>query len=339
MKFRRFVALGVFCVFCSYLLAACVYSEDAYLNDSSSYSDRASDLVVRMSLTEKAAHLNHFSPAVARLNLSSYQYSREGIHGWVYPGVNTVFPMPIAMGATWDTDLVYLVGSAISDEARGGLGPLNVWAPNINLARDPRWGRTEETYSEDPYMLSRFAVAYVSGMEGDNARCLKTSTTVKHFAANNYEFERFNSSSDVDLRSLYEYYFPAFKAGVTEGRSRSVMSAYNAINGVPSNVNSWLLGDVLRGEWGFNGFVNSDCGDIEGTVNGHHYVSNLTEASALSIRGGCDNDCGSGEYRDYLPAAVKSKLLTEADIDIAARRVLETRFLLGEFDYNASLCP
>jgi beta-glucosidase len=320
-------------------LAGTVSAGDAYLNDSLSYRDRALDLVSRMSLTEKAAQINHQASDISRLGLPSYQYSREGIHGWMYPGVNTVFPMPIAMGATWDPDLVYRVGSAISDEARGNIGPLNVWAPNINLARDPRWGRTEETYSEDPYMLSRFAVAYVGGMEGDNARCLKTSTTVKHFAANNYEAERFNGSSDVDLRSLYEYYFPAFKAGVTEGRSRSVMSAYNAINGVPSNVNSWLLGDVLRGEWGFDGFVNSDCGDIAGTVDGHHYSSNYVEASALSIRSGCDNDCGSYEYRDYLPVAVRNKLLTEADVDNAARRALETRFLLGEFDSDTSLCP
>jgi beta-glucosidase len=323
---------------CFLLLTVAVHADDAYLNDSLSYRDRASDLVVRMALMEKAGQLNNDAPAVSRLSLPAYQYNREGIHGWMYPGQYTVFPMPIAMGATWDPDLVYLVGSAISDEARGNNEPLNVWAPNINLARDPRWGRTEETYTEDPYLLSRFAVAYVSGMEGNNPRCLKTSTTVKHFAANNYEVERFTGSSEVDMRSLYEYYFPAFKAGVTEGRSRSVMSAYNAINGVPSNVNPWLLGDVLRGDWGFEGFVNSDCGDISGTVDGHHYVSTLEDASALSIRSGCDTDCGYYEFRDYLPSAVRNKLLTEADLDIAARRVLETRFLLGEFDSDTSLC-
>lgn len=317
-----------------------------YQDETLSYRERALDLVARMTISEKVGQLNNFTPAITRLGLKDYIYQQEAIHGWF--GWNnyqyTVFPVPMAMGATWDPDLIWQVGKSISDEARANynyrtpIERLNVYAPTINLARDPRWGRTEETYSEDPYLLSRFAVSYVTGMQGNNAKYLKTGTTVKHFAANNYEVVRNYGSSNVDERSLREYYFPAFQAGILEGKSRSVMNAYNALNNIPCNTNGWLLQNVLRGDWGFDGFVTSDCGDITDTVTNHHYVATLEEASALSVRSGCDQDCGSNEFRDYLPNAIAQKLITEADLDIALRRVLETRFLFGELDAIGS-CP
>jgi beta-glucosidase len=316
-----------------------------YQDDSLSYRDRARDLVARMTVLEKANQVNNFTSAISRLGLPQYIYQAEGIHGWFgfYNTRYTIFPVPMAMGATWDPALVNQVGSAISDEARGnhnaGLEDLNVFAPTINLARDPRWGRTEETYTEDPYLLSRFAVNYVLGMEGTNAKYLKTGTTLKHFACNNYEAVRNYGSSNPDERSLREYFLPAFQAGIFEGRSRSVMNAYNALNGIPCNVNGYLLQDILRGEWGFDGFVISDCGDITDTVTNHHYSSTIEDACALSIKNGCDNDCGSNEFRDNLPQAVRDKKITEADIDIAARRTLETRFRFGELDTNKTLCP
>ncbi|MGE5861514.1 MAG: glycoside hydrolase family 3 C-terminal domain-containing protein, partial [Ignavibacteria bacterium] len=237
--------------------------------------------------------------------------------------------------STWDPDLVQRVAAVISDEARiknttEGKG-LTYWSPTINIARDPRWGRNEESYSEDPYLLSRMAVAFVKGMQGDDPNYLKTISTPKHFMANNEEERRHTGSSDVDMRSMFEYYLPAFKQAVVEGKAYSIMGAYNEVNHVPANANTFLLTDLLRRKWGFEGYVVSDCGAVNDMVYGHHFYETIAEASARSILAGCDLDCGQ-EYRQGLKEALEKGFLDEKDLDSALTRVLSARFRLGEFD-------
>ncbi|MEM3908320.1 MAG: glycoside hydrolase family 3 C-terminal domain-containing protein, partial [Nitrososphaerota archaeon] len=257
------------------------------------------------------------------------------LHGVARSGLATSFPQAIAMSSTWDPDLVYEIASAISDEARVynnlyGKG-LTYWSPTINLARDPRWGRTEETYGEDPYLTSRLAVSFVRGMQGSDPKYLKTVATVKHFAANNSEFNRHNGSSDMDERTLREYYLPAFRAAVEEAGVYSVMSAYNAINGVPCSANKMLLTDILRNEWGFKGYVVSDCDAIYDIWANHHYVSTPAEAAAVAIKAGTDLNCG-GTCQKCVGKAIADGLMTEADVDVALVRLFTARIRLGEFD-------
>lgn len=299
-----------------------------------SYKERLNDLLRLMTVEEKIAQLTNQTDAIPRLGIPSYNYWSEALHGILAAGT-TSFPQAIALGATWDTALVYRVATAISDEARvlhqtQGKG-LTYWSPTINIARDPRWGRNEESYSEDPYLLSRMGVAFVKGMEGNDEYYFKTIATPKHFIANNEEERRHTGSSDVDMRSLFEYYMPAFKAAIVEGKAYSIMGAYNELNHVPCNANSFLLQDVLRRNWNFDGYVVSDCGAINDMLYGHKSFATGAEAAAASLRSGCDLDCGN-EYREYLPDALQKRFIDEKDIDRALERVLSARFRLGEFD-------
>lgn len=296
---------------------------------------RVKTLIQQMTLAEKASQLVSESDSIPRLNLPAYNYWNECLHGVARAGEVTVFPQAINLASTWDTVLVKRVASAISTEARLkyleiGKG-LTYWSPTINMARDPRWGRNEETYGEDPYLTSRLGVAFVKGLQGDHPAYLKTVATIKHFVANNEENNRFSSSSQIPTKQLYEYYFPAYEACVKEAGVQSVMTAYNAFNGVPPSGSRWLLGEVLRKEWGFDGFVVSDCGAI-GVMNWQHRVVNsLEEAAALGVNSGCDLECGI-TYKEKLVQAVKQGLISEATIDQALTRVLTARFKLGEFD-------
>lgn len=296
---------------------------------------RVKTLIQQMTLAEKASQLVSESDSIPRLNLPAYNYWNECLHGVARAGEVTVFPQAINLASTWDTVLVKRVASAISTEARLkyleiGKG-LTYWSPTINMARDPRWGRNEETYGEDPYLTSRLGVAFVKGLQGDHPAYLKTVATIKHFVANNEENNRFSSSSQIPTKQLYEYYFPAYEACVKEADVQSVMTAYNAFNGVPPSGSRWLLGEVLRKEWGFDGFVVSDCGAI-GVMNWQHMVVNsLEEAAALGVNSGCDLECGT-TYKEKLVQAVKQGLISEATIDQALTRVLTARFKLGEFD-------
>ncbi len=299
-----------------------------------SYKQRLTDLVNLMTVDEKINQLTHLTDSITRLNIPRYNYWSEALHGVLDRGT-TSFPQSVALGSTWDPDLVYRVASAISDEARvknatEGKG-LSYWSPDINIARDPRWGRNEESYSEDPYLLSRMGVAFVKGMQGDHPYYLKTIATPKHFIANNEEIRRHSGSSDVDMRSLWEYYMPGFKSTVVEGKAFSVMGAYNELNHVPCCGNYFLLTDVLRHKWGFEGYVVSDCGAIHDMVAGHHFFKTGAEAAARGILAGCDLNCG-GYYRWYLKEALERGLLVEKDIDTALTRVLSARFRLGDFD-------
>lgn len=296
---------------------------------------RVRTLIQQMTLAEKVAQLVSESDSIPRLNLPAYNYWNECLHGVARAGEVTVFPQAINLASTWDTVLVKRVASAISTEARLkyleiGKG-LTYWSPTINMARDPRWGRNEETYGEDPHLTSRLGVAFVKGLQGDHPTYLKTVATIKHFVANNEENNRFSSSSQIPTKQLYEYYFPAYEACVKEANAQSVMTAYNAFNGVPPSGSHWLLDDVLRKEWGFDGFVVSDCGAI-GVMNWQHRVVNsLEEAAALGVNSGCDLECGT-TYKEKLVQAVEQGLISEAAIDRALTRVLTARFKLGEFD-------
>lgn len=299
-----------------------------------SYVNRLSDLISLMTIEEKISQSTNQSDAIPRLGIPKYNYWNEALHGVVASGA-TSFPQSIAMGATWDPKLIQQVGSTISDEARAiniieGKG-LTYWSPTINIARDPRWGRNEESYSEDPYLLSRMGVAFIKGMQGNDPYYLKTVATPKHFIANNEEGRRHSGSSDVDMRNLFEYYIPAFKQAIVEGQAYSIMGAYNELNLVPCNAHKYLLTDLLRGKWGFKGYVVSDCGAISDMVNHHHFFQTGAEATARSIIAGCDLNCGQ-MYRENLQEALDQGLMEEKDLDLALKRILAARFRLGEFD-------
>jgi beta-glucosidase len=301
---------------------------------TNSYKERLSDLISLMTIEEKIKQLTNESDSIPRLGIRKYNYWSEALHG-VLASDATSFPQAVAMGSTWDPALIYRVGTAISDEARAynvksGKG-LTYWSPTINIARDPRWGRNEESYSEDPYLLSCMGVAFIKGMQGNDPYYLKTVSTPKHFVANNEEVRRHTGSSDVDMRSLYEYYLPAFHKAIVEGKAYSIMGAYNELNQVPCNANTFLLNDLLRRKWGFEGYFVSDCGAIYDMLYGHNFFKTGAEAVARSIIAGCDLNCGVS-YREYLKEALDQGLLDERNLDSALVRVLSARFRLGEFD-------
>lgn len=310
-----------------------------YMNASQPVDARVNDLISKMTLDEKASQMFHGAPPIERLGVSAVKGWNQCLRGVVWSKPTTMFPVPIAQAATWDTALVHDVANAISDEARGiynltrgtqNKKGLFYRAPVINISRDPRWGRIEECYGEDPFLTSRIGVAFVKGLQGDDPKYLKLVSTLKHFAVNNQEVRRTSLSAVVDERMLHEYWLPHFKACIVEGQAQSIMAAYNAINGVPCAVNKMLLTDILKKQWGFEGFVVSDTGGINHLVNAHRMTTSYEEAAAKAVLAGCDLD--DQEYPKYLPNAVKMGLLTEKDIDSSLTRILRARFRLGEFD-------
>ncbi|MBN2862225.1 MAG: glycoside hydrolase family 3 C-terminal domain-containing protein [Bacteroidales bacterium] len=316
-------------------------AQELYKNPLFPVNERVIDLISRMKPEEKISQLGNNVPAIPRLGISSYNYWSEALHGVAFSGLATSFPQVIALSSTWNPELIFQIATAISDEARVKNNTykkgLTYWSPTINMARDPRWGRTEESYGEDPYLTSIMAVNFVRGMQGNDPKYLKTVSTVKHFACNNIEKNRHGISSDVDERSLREYYLPAFEWCVTKGGVISVMSAYNALNDVPCPANRTLLTNILRDEWGFTGYVVSDCGAVSNVWNNHHYVQNASDATAISIKNGTDLNCGT-TYPDNAESAIAIGLMSEQDIDTALKRIFTARFLLGEFD-PSSLVP
>jgi beta-glucosidase len=324
---------------------------DVYEDPDASTDNRVNDLLLQMTVYEKIQILYAEAPAIPRLGIKKYDHGNEALHGVVRPGNFTVFPQAIGLAATWNPDLIYEVSTAISDEARGrwnelGEGKLQLakfsdllafWSPTVNMARDPRWGRTPETYGEDPYLTSRIGVSFVKGLQGNNPRYLKVVSTPKHFAGNNEEHNRFSCNAKMSERALRSYYLPAFKALITEGRAQSIMSAYNAINGAPCTANKWLLTTILRNEWGFNGYIVSDCGAPGFLYSDHKYATTLEDAAAIAVKSGLDLECGGyckecSVFRDYLSRAYEMGKVTESEINNAAFRVLRARFKLGIFD-------
>jgi beta-glucosidase len=325
-------------------VTACLpLAAQTYKDPNQPIEKRVDDLLSRMTLEEKASQLLSASPAIERLGVPAYDWWNECLHGVARAGRATVFPETIGMAATWDTRLLFRVATAISDEARakhhefvrrgkrGIYQGLTFWTPNINLFRDPRWGRGMETYGEDPYLTSRMAVQFIRGLEGDDPRYLKTVATAKHYAVHSGpESSRHVFDARVSETDLRDSYLPQFEAAVKEGGAFSVMCAYNSVDGLPACANPRLLGDILRGEWGFPGYVVSDCGAVGDIYQGHKAAKTAAAGVAMAVKAGTDLDCGL-EYENVVPA-VHQGLLTEKDVNTALRRLLTARFKLGMFD-------
>jgi beta-glucosidase len=323
-----------------------------YLNPSLPMNERVDDLVGRMTLEEKASQLVNQARAIPRLQVPAYDWWSEALHGVANAGTATVFPEPIGLAATFDVPLIHDMAVVISTEARAKhnqavrtgrrdiMEGLDFWSPNINIFRDPRWGRGQETYGEDPFLTGRMAVAFVTGMQGDDPKYFRVVSTPKHFAVHSGpEPSRHMINVEVSKHDMEDTYLPAFRAAVTEGKAGSVMCAYNRINGEPACASTFLLKDQLRGAWKFNGYVVSDCDAIVDVFNGHHFSKSLAEAAAVSMKTGMDNECAdffikatdNSDYVKYLDA-VKQGLLSEKDIDVALKRLFTARFRLGMFD-------
>jgi beta-glucosidase len=301
---------------------------------------RIADLIGRMTLEEKAQQLNHLNKGIPRLGINAWGGWNQTLHGVWSKEPTTLFPAAIAMGATWDAPLVNTITHSMADEGRalyniGADGPrskhgLVYRSPVINISRNPLWGRIQEVFSEDPYLTGRMAVAYVTGLQGNDPHYLELAATVKHFAVNNVETDRQRLSAQVDERSLMEYWLPHWKDAIMEAHAQSVMSSYNAINGTPNTINKYLLTDILRGQWGFKGFVTDDLGAVNNLVGTHHITEDPVESTAWAIKAGGDSD--DAEYEKNVPLAVKRGLLTEADVNRALSHVLSVGFRLGAFD-------
>lgn len=315
-----------------------------YMNPDLAVDVRVADLVSRMTLEEKVSQMVHGAPAVRRLGIPAYNWWNECLHGVGRAGIATVFPQAIGMAAAWNVDLLQRVAVAISDEARAkhhaALNAdgdaeqyygLTFWTPNINIFRDPRWGRGQETYGEDPYLTARLGVAFVKGLQGEDPAYLKTVATPKHYAVHSGpEDERHHFNAEASERDLRETYLPAFEATVREAGAYSVMGAYNRTNGEPCCASTTLLQKILRDEWGFDGYVVSDCGAIRDIFANHQVVGTPEEAAAMAVTNGCDLNCGE-VYKSLLIAVAKG-LIAEATIDKAVTRLFTARFRLGMFD-------
>ncbi len=313
-----------------------------FLDTGLSFEKRVDDLVLRMTTEEKAAQLLYTAPAIPRLGIPEYNWWNEALHGVARAGYATVFPQSITIANSWDEELMLDVANAISDEARakhhefvrrgdrGIYHGLTFWSPNINIFRDPRWGRGQETYGEDPYLTGRLGLRFVQGMQGSDPKYLKTVATAKHYAVHSGpEPVRHKFNAVISERDLRETYLPAFRTLVKEGKVYSVMGAYNQFRGQPACANDELYG-ILRNEWGFDGYTVSDCWAVSDFYNFQGYAPGPAEAAAMALKAGTDLECGA-DYR-HLMEALEKGLVTEEDIDRAARRVMMARFRLGMFD-------
>ncbi len=323
-----------------------------YLDPAQPVDTRVNDLLSRMTLEEKASQLVNQSRAIPRLQVPEYDWRSEALHGIAGAGLATVFPEPIGIAATFDPALTRQMAAAIGTEGRAKhnkavragrrdiLEGLDFWAPNINIFRDPRWGRGQETYGEDPFLAARMAVAFVSGMQGDDPNYLRVISTPKHFAVHSGpEPSRHIRNVEVSNHDMEDTYLPAFRAAVVDGKAGSIMCAYNRVNGEPACANSFLLEHSLRGAWKFDGYVVGDCDSVDEIFSEHHFTKTIAETAALSLQRGADNECidsyskapDNSDYQKYLDA-VSQGLLTEAQIDVSVRRLLRARFRLGMFD-------
>lgn len=319
-------------------------AQHTYQDPEADLDTRVEDLIGKLTLEEKVSQMLMNTPGIPRLNISPYDYWNEALHGVGRSGKATVFPQAIGLAATFDKDLLYKIASTISDEARAKYNAaqaagnynryagLTFWTPNVNIFRDPRWGRGQETYGEDPYLTSQLGVAFVNGLQGDHPNYLKTAACAKHFAVHSGpEKLRHEFNAKASKKDMFETYLPAFKALVDAG-VESVMCAYNATNGEPCCANHYLLQEVLKDQWGFKGHVVSDCWALVDLFaeNGHDTVNDAAEAAALALKSGVNVNCG-----DTFPAlveAVKRGLTNESLIDERLKPLLKTRFKLGMFD-------
>ena len=353
-KNKTFLLFGIVC--CAALSASGQQQQQsasaaAYKNPSLSVEQRVGDLVSRMTLEEKVSQLGHTADAVPRLGIPEYNWWNEGLHGVARAGNATVFPQAIGMAATFDEPLMHQAATVISTEFRAKYNAevhkdgssdwyrgLTVWSPNINMFRDPRWGRGQETYGEDPFLTSRLGIAFVTGLQGDGAKYLKTVATSKHFAVHSGpETTRHTVDVQASAHDMEDTYLPAFRATVMEGKADSVMCAYNSLNGQPACANTALLQQHLRQDWGFRGYVVSDCGAITDISENHHFAESMEEGVAAALKTGTDLICGNPRTRvkterDAILKAVQQGILSERDIDRALGRLFTARFRLGLFD-------
>ena len=316
------------------------------MRDRKEAQAKAKALVAQMTVEEKASQLKYDAPAIERLGVPAYNWWNEALHGVARAGTATMFPQPVAMASMFDEDAMQKIGDVVSTEARAKYNEavkhgdhdiykgLTFWSPNINLFRDPRWGRGQETYSEDPYLTARLGVAYIKGLQGDG-EYLKVAACAKHFAVHSGpEALRHEFDAEVSRKDLWETYLPAFEAAVKEGGVESVMGAYNRTLGEPCCGSDLLMRKILRGKWGFEGHYVSDCWAIADFHNHHHITATAPESAALALKMGCDVNCGNTYL--HLLQALEAGLITEDDITAAAERLFTTRFLLGEFDENCA---
>ena len=343
---------AIFTAFVCLLGMAAAQSKPAYLDTNLAPEQRAAALVKQMTLDEKVSQLVNQARAIPRLGVPAYDWWSESLHGVINEGT-TEFPEPVGLGATFDPNAIHKMAEVISTEGRIKymqavrqkresmfFQGLDFWAPNINIFRDPRWGRGQETYGEDPFLSGRMGVAFVTGMQGDDPKYYKTISTPKHYAVHSGpEYTRHTADVQVSKHDELDTYLPAFRATVTEAKAGSVMCAYNNLNGQPACASDFLLKDQLRGKWGFNGYVVSDCGAVVDIFRNHHFKSTQEEASATSLKAGMDNECVDGSFivrddRDYKAYrdAVKKGFLKESDIDTAVTRLFTARMKLGMFD-------
>jgi len=352
-SFPRLLTAVLFSCFLFTLATAQDTDKPAYLDTNLSPEQRATDLVKRMTLEEKATQLVNQARAIPRLKVPAYDWWSEALHGVAVNGT-TEFPEPVGLAATFDTDAIHKMAEVISTEARikhvqavrknGGFSNifqgLDFWSPNINIFRDPRWGRGQETYGEDPFLTARMGVAFVTGLQGDDPKYYKVISTPKHYAVHSGpEPTRHFADVDVSKHDEMDTYLPAFRATVTEGHAGSVMCSYNAINGEPGCANEFTLVDQLRNKWGFQGYVVSDCGAVIDIFNGHHFRDTQAKASAISLERGMDNECADffakvtddHDYKPYIDA-VQQGYLRESSIDQSLVRLFTARIKLGMFD-------
>lgn len=300
--------------------------------------ERVNDLVSRFTLEEKIELMCQYQAGIPRLGVQKYKHGTEGAHGVAWLGEATVFPQNTGLACTWNPELMRQIGSVIADEARvyyqrdKAVNGLTIWAPTVDMERDPRWGRTEEAYGEDPHLTGELSTGLVQGMQGDHPFYYKTVATLKHFYGNNNEVDRGCASVSIDPRNKREYYLKAFEPAFRKGGAKSMMTAYNGINGTPCNLND-EVNRIVKQEWGMDGFVVGDAGDVLGTVMDHHYVDSYAEAVARSVKAGIDSITDDQEISfRALRDALEQGLLTEQDLDHALRNTFRVRFRLGEFD-------
>ena len=314
-----------------------------YKNPDLSLDERVDDLLSKMTLEEKMSQMIYDAQAVERLDIKKYNWWNECLHGVARAGTATVFPQAIGMAASFSEQLLHDVADTIADEARakynqaqkksdyGIYKGLTFWTPNINIFRDPRWGRGQETYGEDPYLTGRLGVAFIKGLQGDHPKYLKAAACAKHFAVHSGpESERHHFDAVVDKKDLRETYLPAFRDAVKEGKVEAVMGAYNRVNGEPACASEELMENILRDEWKFDGHYVSDCGAIEDIYLRHKVQDSPEEAAAMAVNKGCDLNCG--RVYESMKIAVEKGLLTEETIDKSVKRLMKTRFKLGMFD-------
>ncbi|MBD0384258.1 glycoside hydrolase family 3 protein [Paenibacillus sedimenti] len=313
-----------------------------FQNTELSLDERVADLISRFTLEEKINLMTQYQTEVPRLGVKPYKHGTEGAHGVAWLGEATVFPQNIGLACTWNPDLLREIGSAIGDEARvyyqknPAINGLTIWAPTVDMERDPRWGRTEEAYGEDPYLTGRISTELVKGMQGPHPFYLKTVATLKHFLGNNNEINRGECSVSIDPRNMREYYLKAFEPAFREGGALSMMTAYNAVNGTLCNLNP-DVNRIVKGEWGMQGFVVSDAGDVLGTVRDHHYMQSYAMAVAESVKNGIDSITDDQEITlRAIRDAIELGLLGEEDLDHALSNTFRVRFRLGEFDPEAN---